>query len=56
MPSATRGGRGRCAIPTWRVKAGKKDVFAGTKGQCTEYIRQHGKLDGVALRIVPPNK
>jgi hypothetical protein len=57
MPSDSRGGRGRSAIVDWRVKAGNRDVFSHQKkGKCSEYIRDHGgKLDGIKLRLVPPN-
>jgi len=57
MPSPRRGGRGRNAIPDWRVKAGRREVFSsGKKIDCTTYIRSHdGKLDGVRLRLIPPN-
>lgn len=57
MPSAKRGGRGRSAIPGWRVKAGNKEVFAAeTKFKCEQWIRSNdGKLDGKKLRLIPPN-
>ncbi len=57
MPSDLRGGRGRSAIVSWRVKAGKREVFSAEKKiACTVFIRDHGgKLDGVKLRLIPPN-
>ncbi len=41
----------------WRVKAGKREVFSAEKKlACTAFIREHGgKLDGVKLRLIPPN-
>jgi len=58
MPSDARAG-GRCtAIVSWRVKAGKKDVFSSEKrGACDEFVRRNGgKVGGVKLRLVPPNR
>jgi hypothetical protein len=57
MPSNKRGGRGRSAIVNWRVKAGKMEVFsAPKKGACEQFMRNHsGKLNGVKLRLIPPN-
>jgi hypothetical protein len=56
MPSAMRGGRGRSAIPDWRVKAGKKEVFSNAvKFKCTIWIREHQKEYPVTLRLIPPN-
>lgn len=57
MPSATTGGRGRSAIPQWRVKAGKREVYSGpSKFMCEQWIRErNGKLNGVKLRLIPPN-
>lgn len=57
MPSPKMGGRGRSAIPGWRVKAGKREVFADpVKFKCEQFIREHdGKLDGVKLKLIPPN-
>lgn len=58
MPSATVHGGRRTQIPIWRVKAGKKDIFGSTrKFDCEIFIRDNkGKLDGVKLRLIPPNK
>lgn len=57
MPSPRRGGRGRSAIADWRVKAGRREVFfSAKKTDCTTFIRSHdGKIDGVNLRLIPPN-
>jgi hypothetical protein len=57
MPSDVRGGRGRRAIGSWRVKAGKREVFSAEKKVvCASFIREHGgKLDGQRLRLIPPN-
>lgn len=57
MPSSKHGGRGRSAIPNWRVKAGNKEVFADQiKFKCEQWIREHGgKYDGKKLRLIPPN-
>lgn len=57
MPGAKMGGRGRCAIYEWRVKAGNKEVFShATKFKCTQFIRENnGKLNGVKLKLIPPN-
>ncbi len=58
MPSDRHGGRGRSAIVAWRVKAGNREVFAAEKRiDCAVFIRKHGgKLEGVKLRLIPPNK
>lgn len=57
MPGPRRGGRGRSAIYDWRVKAGNREVFADpVKSKCEQFIREKGgKLDGVKLRLIPPN-
>lgn len=57
MPSARRGGRGRSAIPDWRVKAGNREVFSDSvKSKCEQFIRDNGgKVDGKKLRLIPPN-
>lgn len=57
MPKHRSGGRGRAAIYEWRVKAGNKEVFSfPQKQKCEQFIRDHdGKLDGVKLKLVPPN-
>jgi hypothetical protein len=57
MPSPKFGGRGRSSIPSWRVKEGKKsgELFAGKKGECEQWIRDHQKEYKVKLRAVPPN-
>lgn len=57
MPSHVTGGRGRSAIHGWRVKAGKKEVFADpVKLKCEIFIRENGgKLDGKKLKLIPPN-
>lgn len=33
----------------WRVKQGRKVVFAGTAGDCKEYVRKQ------VGRLIPPN-
>jgi hypothetical protein len=55
MPSDKMGGRGRMAIVTWRVKAGSKDIFSGTRGDCEEFIRKTPKVDGKKCRLIRPN-
>lgn len=57
MPSDRRGGRGRSAICNWRVKAGGREVFSDpVKHVCERWIRERGgKLEGVSLRLIPPN-
>ena len=56
MPSAMRGGRGRSAIPDWRVKAGKKEVFSDpVKFKCAIFIREHKKEYREKLRLISPN-
>lgn len=41
-------GLGR-AFSEWRVKQGRKVVFAGAAGDCKEYVRKNGG------RLIPPN-
>lgn len=57
MPSNKHGGRGRCVIVNWRVKAGKRDVFDSAKKiDCEEFIRENkGKIGGIKLKLVSPN-
>lgn len=57
MPSARMKGGRRNAIPDWRVKAGNKEVFShASKFKCEQFMReQGGKMDGVRLRLIPPN-
>lgn len=58
VPSYVRGSRGRAEVVSWRVKAGKRDVFSSEKrSACDQFVRDHGgKIDGVKLRVVPPNR
>jgi hypothetical protein len=48
----------RSAIYDWRVKAGKKEVYADPlKLKCEIFMRENGgKLDGRKLRLIPPNR
>lgn len=57
MPGARTHSRGRGAIYNWRVKAGNREVFSfPQKQKCEQFIRDNGgKLDGVKLRLIPPN-
>jgi hypothetical protein len=67
VPSDRRGGRGRSGIVTWRVLAGKREVFSDPlMSACERWIREHGGFaevpaDGggrtkrAKLRLVRPN-
>ena len=56
MPSALRGGRGRSAIPFYRVKCGNKEVFKDfVKYKCTIWIKEHQKEYDLKLRLIKPN-
>ena len=57
MPSSIHSGRGRSSIPQWRVKAGNKEVFSDfVKQKCEIFIRENkGKVNGIKLRLIPPN-
>jgi hypothetical protein len=56
MPSAKIGGRGRSAIPDWRVKAGKREVFSDpVKFKCSIWMKEHRKDYPMKLRLIPPN-
>lgn len=57
MPGSRSHSRGRGAIYNWRVKAGNREVFSDpVKSRAATWIREHGgKLDGVKLRLIPPN-
>lgn len=57
MPGPRRKGGRRTEISDWRVKAGSKEVFSHpVKFKCEQFIRDSGgKLNGVKLRLIPPN-
>ncbi len=57
MPSAKMGGRGRSAIPHWRVKGGNREVYASKVGKkdCEEWARTHTSEYDQKLRVIPPN-
>lgn len=57
MPSAKQGGRGRSAIPFWRVKCGKREVYLSTVGKkdASEWIRKNQSAYDQKLKLVPPN-
>lgn len=57
MPSDKKGGRGRCSISAWRVKAGKKEVYRGiNRNDCQRWMREHRKVNGNKCRLIPPNR
>ena len=58
MPSATRGSRGRSAIPHWRVKCGNKEVYVSKSGKqdCEIWVRAHKGEYSDKLKVIPPNK
>jgi hypothetical protein len=58
MPSAKMGGRGRCAIPNYRVKEGHKkgEVYTSDKKiACKTFIRENQYKYTEKLRLISPN-
>lgn len=57
MPSSKQGGRGRSAIPYWRVKCGRREVYESRVGKkdCEEWVRAHQPEYDQKLKVVPPN-
>lgn len=58
MPSSIRGGRGRSAIPDWRVKHGnhKGEVYSSNKKiDCVTFIRDNKSNYPEKLRLISPN-
>ena len=58
MPSDGRRYGRVTEVVSWRVKAGRRDVFSAEKRTaCDQFVRENnGKIDGIKLRVVPPNR